>query len=100
MPRDEREVTFQIHVSLDTGVEIPRHQKRVARGSDKGIEYLRWGNNWQEEQSLDINIWRLDHILLNRKVCAKSVDDSSSRVSLPQVTRDTTTPSLKSKIEI
>lgn len=98
MPRDEREVALQIHVSFDTVVEIPRHQKCVTRDLDKGIEYWRRGDTWHEERSLDINVRRVDHIFLNRDVCVESVDDTSPRGSLPQVTGDPATPSLESKM--
>ena len=91
---------MQIHVSLDPVVEIARNQKRVARDSDKGIKYQRWGETWHEERSLDIDVGRVDHTLLNRNICVKSVGDTSSLGSLPQVTSDLATPSLESKMRI
>ena len=100
MPRDEREVTLQIHVSLNMVVEIAQHQKHEARNSDKGIEYRRWGDTWHEEQSLDINVRRVDHIFLNRNVSVESMDDTSLRGSLPQVPREPATPGLESKMGI
>jgi hypothetical protein len=100
VPKDEREVALQIHILLDTVVEIARHQKCEARNSDKGIEYQRWGDTWHEERSLDINIRRVDHIFLNRNVSVESMDDMSTRGSLPQVAGDPATPGLELKMGI
>jgi hypothetical protein len=100
VPRDEREVALQIHVSLDTIVEIARHQKREARNADKGIKYRRWGDTRHEERSLDINVRRVDHIFFSRYVGVESMDDTSPRGSLPQVAGDPATPGLESKMGI
>ena len=91
---------MQIHVSLDTVVKIAQHQKREARNSDKGIEYWRWGDTWHEEQSLNINVRRVDHIFLNRNVSVESMDDTSPRGSLPQVPEEPASPGLESKMGI
>ena len=100
MPRDEREVALQIHVSLDTAVEIARYQKREARNLDKRIEYRRWGNTWHEDRSLDINVRRVDHFFLNRNDGVESMNDTSPRGSLPQVAGEPATPGLESKMGI